>query len=319
MNTTQGLIVDDPEKDKLIQRVQSFHAAMERGDVTQAEAIAVECLVQATAEAEKNPSEEVRLAVEAGEHEDAGRWEQAKATHRQRLALAEADGHVAMLFKPHYDLSNLFAICGPAASALHEAQKALEVARKADMPPLLLMALESVFWCHVRQGDLMAATTTAAEAVGIVPGEKMYDLARARTLLMRAWCRLEERQVSQAQQDLQVAWELLSPQASATIMAGVQSSLARWWEITARSRTHSKDLAGAAQAMGQAVEFRRTVSHLPQLGNLHKSYSLANTLQQYQVTLLAIGEVEAASRASEESREIQARIGVIIPLPGPVE
>ena len=109
----------------------------------------------------------------------------------------------------------------------------------------------------------------------------MYDGQRARALLMRARCRMEQRQVSQAEQDLEVARRILRPQAKAAMFAGVQGSLAVWWEITARIRTQSKDFAAAAQAMGKAVEFRRTVSQLPQLEGPHKHHALAKALQEY--------------------------------------
>ena len=139
---------------------------------------------------------------------------------------------------------------------------------------------------------------------------------RARALLLRARCRLEHGQVSQAGQDLDVAWRILEPQAKATMFAGVQSGLANWWEITAGIKTHSKDFAGAAEAMGKAVEFRRTVSQLPQLAGPHKYYSLAKGLQKYGVALLAAGEVEPATEAFDESQKIQEQTGIAIPPSG---
>jgi hypothetical protein len=141
----------------------------------------------------------------------------------------------------------------------------------------------------------------------------MYDGQRARALLMRARCRLEQCQVSQAEQDLELAWRILAPQAKAGMFAGVQGSLAVWWEITARIRTQSKDFMAAAKAMGKAVEFRRTVSQLPQLAGPHKHHALAKALQEYSVALMAAGEVEAATGAFDESRKIQQKIGNAIP------
>lgn len=135
----------------------------------------------------------------------------------------------------------------------------------------------------------------------------MYDGQRARALLMRARCRVEQRQVSQAEQDLAVAWRILAPQAEAAMFAGVQSSLAVWWEITARIRTHSKDFEGAAEAMGKAVEFRRTVSRLPQLTGLHKHHALAEVLQEYSVALLAEARSRRQPRPSTKARTFNKR------------
>ncbi len=258
------------------------------------------------------------MVQEAHEHEDAARWEQAEAAHRRALALAQAEGNEATIFKAHDDLRSLYAICGMADKALQEAQAALEAARKTDMAPLLLTALGGLFQCHLTKGDMTSAAATAEEAVQIAPSEKMYDGQRARALLMRARCRLEQCQVSQAEQDLEVAWQILAPQAKAAMFAGVQGSLAVWWEITARIRTRSRDFAGAAQAMGRAVEFRRTVSQLPQLASPHKHHALAKVLREYSVVLLAAGEVEAATGAFHESRKIQQKIGNAIPPPGTV-
>ena len=306
--------MDDNQKGEFEGLLKAFHEAQERGDFEQAESIGVECLVLATEEAERNPSESLRLVQEAREHEDAARWEQAEAAHRRALALAQAEGNEAMIFKAHDDLRSLYAICGMADKALQEAQAALEAARKTDMAPLLLMALGGLFQCHLMKGDMTSAAATAEEAVQITPAEKMFDGLRARALLMRARCRLEQCQVSQAEQDLEVSWRILAPQAKTAMLAGVQGSLAVWWEITARIRTQSKDFAGAAEAMGKAVEFRRTVSLLPQLEGPHKHHALAKALQEYSAALTTAGDVEAATEAFDESREIQQQIGIAIPL-----
>lgn len=313
-----GMSKDDSRTGEFSRLLQAFHAAQEGGDVKQAESIGVQCLLFAAEEAERKPSESLRLVEEAREHEDAARWEQAEAAHRRALALAEAEGSEAMIFKAHNDLSSLYAICGTADSALQEAQAAVEAARSTDMTPLLSAALEGLFRCHLMKGDIATAAATAEEAVRITPVEKMYDLQRARALLMRARCRLERHQVSEAEQDLDVAWRILAPQAKAAMFAGVQSGLAIWWEITARIRTQSRDFAGAVQAMSEAVEFRRTVSQLPQLAGPHKHHALAKVLQQYAVALLAAGEAEAATEAFDESRKLQKKTGIAIPPSGTV-
>ena len=309
---------DDSQKGEFERLLKAFHAAQERGDFEQAESIGVQCLVFASEDAERNPSESLRAVQEAHEHEDAARWEQAEAAHRRALALAQAEGNEAMIFKAHDDLRSLYAICGEPDKALHAAQAALEAARKTDMAPLHLVGLGGLFQCHLMKGDMTSATAVADEAVQVVPAEKMYDGLRARALLMRARCRVEQGQVSQAGRDLEVAWRTLAPQAKATMFAGVQSSLAVWWEITARIKTRAEDFTAAAQAMGKAVKFRRTVSQLPQLEGPHKHHALAKALREYSVVLLAAGEMEAATGAFDESREIQRKIGNAMPPPGTV-
>ena len=133
--------MDDSQTDEFSRLLQAFQAAQERGDVKQAESIAVQCLMFASEEAERNPSESLRLAEEAREHEDAARWEQAEATHRRALALAGAEGNEARIFKAHNDLSSLYAIRGRPDSALQEAQAAVQAARKTEMAPCVVGCL----------------------------------------------------------------------------------------------------------------------------------------------------------------------------------
>src|SRR4030095_10852075 len=98
-----------------------------------------------------------------------------EAAHRRALALAQAEGNAAMIFKAHDDLRGLYAICGTADKALQEAQAALEDARQAHMARVLLLALGGLFQCHLMKGDMTSAAATAEEAVRITPAEKMYD------------------------------------------------------------------------------------------------------------------------------------------------
>lgn len=114
---------DDSQRGEFERLLKALHSAQERGDFEQAESIGLQCLVFATEEAERNPSESLRLVQEAHGHEEAARWEQAEAAHRRALALAQAEGNEAMIFKAHDDLRSLYAICGTADKALQEARR----------------------------------------------------------------------------------------------------------------------------------------------------------------------------------------------------
>src|SRR5664279_3796496 len=123
---------DDRQQGEFDRLLKAFHSAQERGDFEQAESFGLQCLVFASEEAERNPSESLRLVQEAHEHENAARWVQAEGAHRRALALAQAEGNKAMIFKAHDNLRSLYAICGTADQALQEAKAALEAARKTD-------------------------------------------------------------------------------------------------------------------------------------------------------------------------------------------
>jgi len=304
--------MDADQRDDFNRLLEAFHQAQERGDVQEAELIGIQCLLLATEESEKNPNEYLRLVGEANEYENVAQWEQAEIAYRQALGLAEVAGNPALTFKVYHDLSALYSMRGMPEKALVEARAAAEAARKTDMAAVIGMAFENLAQCYLSVGNAGAASTVADELVAITPAEKISDLLRARALLMQARCRLEGGEVKMAQANLDIAWQILAPQANALIFAGVQSALASWWELTAGINALEKDPAGAARAMEKAVEFRRTISALPQLAGAYKYFALAKLLQRYSVALWAINDVEAATSAFEESRAIQQRIGVTL-------
>ena len=304
---------EENQKAEFCRLLNDYQAANERGDVQAMESLAAQLLSVAASEQARNPSKDLHLRQEASECANAGRWEQAEAAYRRALALAETEGNHAMLFKSHSDLSSLHQIRGMSDCALQEAKAAVDAARKSNVATLLSVALGDLSRCHLMNGDLTAAAATAEEAVQNTPADKMHDVQRARALVVRARCRVEQRQLSDAQRDLDGAWKLLSPLAEASMFSGVQGGLASWWEVNARIRTESNDPAGAAEAMGKAVEFRRTVSQMPQLDGPHKFFWLANTLQKYSVALMSAGNPDAAIRAFDESRVIYLKIGASVP------
>lgn len=301
--------MDENQKPEFIRLLQAFQEAREHDDVKAAESLAVQCLAFVAEEAARNPSDRLRLIEEAIEHENAARWEHAEAARRRVLALAETEANQVMIYKAHTDLCNLYTIRGLTDPALQEARAAVEAARKSDITMLLGTALGELSRCYLAEGDMASAAAAAEEAVQSIPAEKAQGIQRARALLMRARCRVEQGQTAEAKCDLNVAWDLLQPLAEASMFAGVQSGLASWWEITGRIRTESKDLAGAVEAWGKAVEFRRVVSQLPQLEGPYKHVSLAKTLHQYGVALSAAGKVQEAVRAFDESRSIHEKTG----------
>ena len=290
--------------------LEAFHAAMERDDVKSAESIASQCFSHVVEHQKKNPSDDFRLLDVAREHENAAHWEQAEAAYRQFLALAKTETNPAYAYRGHIDLSDLYRIRGKLDCALEEAKVAVEAARKTGIESLLINALIALTRCYLMKDDIASAATVAEEAVQLTPADKRYYLHRARALLMRARCRIEQHQVSEVQSDLDVAWELLMPKAGALFFAGVQGSLAQWWEVTARIRTESKDADGAAEAMGRAVELWQAVSGLPQLAGPHKNFWLADVLRRYSAALSAAGRVEAATKVFEESCAIREQIGI---------
>jgi tetratricopeptide (TPR) repeat protein len=304
---------DADPKDIFCRLLNAWHAANERGDVQAAQSLAFQLLSIASIEQARNPSEDLRLRREACEHADAARWEQAEAAYRRALALSHNESNHPMIYKAHSDLSHLYEIRGMPDRALQEARAAAEAARKSEIAVLLSTALRDLTLCHLKEGDIVSAADTAEQAVQTAGMDKVNQIQRARALLMRARCRVEERRISEAHRDLDDAWQILVPLAGTSIFAGVQGSLASWWEITARIRSDSNDAAGAAEALGNAVAQRRAVSEMPHVCGPHKFFLLANTLREYSVALSAAGTMDAAIEAFDESRTICLKIGTGVP------
>ena len=298
------------EQEEFERLLEAFQQAQERDDVEEEEAIGIQCLCLVSQEAEEKPSESLRLIMEAHEHENSAQWDQAEATYKRALALAEAEGNSAMVYKRHDDLSSLYTMRNMPVRALEEALLALQAARQA--PLVLAMALDGAARCYLAVKDLASAIHAVDELLQMIPAEKMYDTRRVRALVLRAQCSVAQGEVESAQKDLDTAWPILAPQAHVRFFAGIQSCLAAWWETTAQINTSEKNTARAAQAMGKAVEFRRTVSQLPQLEGPSKYYSLVRSLQRYSIILLAANEIKAAIEAFEESRAIQHQFGLTI-------
>lgn len=306
---------EQPIQDRFEELFEAYRDAVEQGDVEAQESIGAECLMLASEHAEICESENLRLTLEAREHEEAARWPEAEAAHRRALALAETENDDWAAYKAHADLSALYDLLGQGAKALEEAQAAVEAARKVDLNILLSMALNLLARSLLSANDPRGALGVAEESVRVCGDDRMYDLPRARALVLRARCTIEVAAVggdgiASALADLDRAWDLLAPVSQVPLFAGVQSMLAGWWEVTAQLRKIECDDPAAAHARGKAVEFRRRVSEAPQCEGPYLFNQLAEALHQHGLALLATGDSDGAASASAESRAIRQRLGL---------
>ena len=141
--------------------LESYRVAVQRGETEAMEAAALRFMAFACEQSEKDPSADLRLNIQAHEHEAAGDWEKAEAAYRQVLALALAEKNAMLIFKAHSDLSGLYAFLGQKQRALEEATSATEAARGANMTPLLTRALENHARCWLDLGKTAAAAASA--------------------------------------------------------------------------------------------------------------------------------------------------------------
>lgn len=315
MKEDQPLQPEDPSDDSTSLQeagalLEAYREAMQQGHHEQAEAFAIQVLAFASEQVGKEPSQDLLLAEEAHQWEAEGQWGKAEAAYRQALALAEAEGSPMMEYNAHDDLSGLYSFLGQEERAFAEAEAAAKAARRVKMVPLLSMALDGQARCALSIGNPSLALSLMNELLALLPKkDRMKDLSRARALTLRARCYVEIGQWEQVQADLEAAWPLLEPLSGSVMMAGVQSGLANWWSVTATLRHRQGDFAGAAEAMREAVTYRRRVSQAPQLEGPYKFSHLANSLHKLGLALLAIEDVKGAEAAFQECRAIRQAIG----------
>src|SRR5205807_6661587 len=63
--------------------LESYRVAVQRGETEAMEAAALRFMAFACEQSEKDPSADLRLNIQAHEHEAAGDWEKAEAAYRQ--------------------------------------------------------------------------------------------------------------------------------------------------------------------------------------------------------------------------------------------
>lgn len=288
----------------------AYKQAMRADRVELAETLAVNLLQRAGEWASQNPSPGLDLKEQARLCEARADWTGAEAAHRKCLVWAREQGSDHTEFKARLDLSSLLSLLGRWDESLAETQAALETARRIDSTALLLMALESIARIALRRGDVPIADSAAAEMLHQTDEAELFDLMRARALVLRARCALHQGEPMAASSDLAAAWNLLAPKAEARMMAGYQSALAAWWEATADQHIRQNNPAGAVAALREATAYRRRLAQLPHVARPYTANALANTLRHLARALLTVQDDEGAARCLAESHEIRQGLGL---------
>jgi tetratricopeptide (TPR) repeat protein len=287
-----------------------YSEALEEGRTTDAENVAVEVLALASRHVADQPSPDLALRTEATRSEDEADWAGAEKAYRQILALPEAASNHFLRYHAHADLSALYGLLGRSHEALEEARAGTAAARCEELRPLLGMALEAQACCALRSKQTAEARAAVQEILDKSQAAATENLQRARALVLRAACSVASSDWPAAVADLKASWNLLEPQASSTLLAGVHSAVARWWAVTARLRLTRGDMKGAAAAWQEAVERRRHVTTLPQLEGPYPRNALAQMLHVLGRALMAVGDSAGAEHAFTESRAIRQAIGL---------
>ena len=264
----------------------------------------------AVAESERNPTLEFESAKEACECEARGDWIGAEAAYRKRQALQEATVNFGLIWKAHRDLSQLFLLIGDLDQADQVGKMATEAARRTDLFPLKVMALEDHARHALRRGDHAGALKAASEAVDHVEAGSVYDQMRAGALALRARCRIAAGDVEGAEQDLAASKPILLDRETSPIFAGAHGKASVWWEAAAAICTQRGDRAGAAEAWANAVDRRRHISSLQQVAGPYTLAALSRALRHWSEALTAAGQLAEARKVLAESQNLWGELGL---------
>jgi tetratricopeptide (TPR) repeat protein len=257
---------------------------------------------------DKEMSKDLFYKKLAEQHEFAGRWEEAEKTYQLGLELAISNNNTHYIFKGYYDLSSLYSLLGKDNEALEAAIRGADFARQLGRNPTKPMAFRQLASLYIKHKESAKALDIIEEILRLPLKYGANEHQRASALILSAKCRLQIPDIDQALKDLDTSWSILAPFVAATALAGIQSSIANWWEVTSQVSRLLGDTAASVDSMQKAVDFRRTVSMAPQLNGPYKYAGLAAALKSYAEILTASGDLNAAKAAMAEAQEIRHSI-----------
>jgi hypothetical protein len=299
-----------PDANRLEHLMGAYKEALEAGRMGEAEAAGMELLALAAQQAAADPTPESSLLDEATCCEATADWGGAEAAYRQVLARAEAEDNTCVQFRAHEQLAALHGLLSRHDLALAETRAAVAAARRADLPTMLFMALDSQARCALRTGRVSEALTAVCETIERIEGGALYDLPRGRALALRAACRTALREWPAAEDDRKASWDLLQPQAAMAIAAGAQGALALCWAVTARLRAAQGDGRGAVECWQEAVVRGRHLATLPHVSSPYTRSALARMLHGLGHAFTAEGSSHLADEAFAESRALRQSDGL---------
>jgi len=281
--------------------IHSYADAVSKDKPQEAHNAAMQALLMAGEEALRNPTPSLLLKQEAADCEASGDWSGAETAYRKVLAMEETSGNFGMLAKAHMDLCVLLRTLARLDEASQFAAYATDAARRTQIFPVLVRALELQSFCALDRGDVAMALTSASEALQVIEPGKMFMLMRAKALITRARCEVAADQTEAADSDLASSWELLQARAS-PVTPGPLLALAYWWEVKGRLGEHRGNLPRAREAMTRAIEYFR------QLNGPYAMVAVARALQQLSKVLGQTGDSLSAERASAEAKAIRSEL-----------
>ena len=237
--------------------VTSYASAVREGRAEDAQAAAMKALFLAAEEAQRNPSASMKFTVKAAECERNHDWAGAEAAYRKVLRRQEAAGNPGMIAKARIDLSKLLRLTGKMGEASEFAASATDAARRADMFPVLAMALENEIACALGRQQPEEALAAAREALEVIESDKVFDSMRARALISCAKCLAAMGDAEGAESKLASSWDLLQQPGVCHALPGVNFALDNWWEAKSQILEQKGEMESAQQAISESINRRR--------------------------------------------------------------
>lgn len=254
---------------------------------------------------EKSPPPGWHFIEEAVECELQCDWPGAERAYLERLRLEEEQ--LQITYGAHRDLAALYRLLGRPTAEFEHLKRATNSARASGSQMLLLVALRGEAHSQLRLGRIDDAEATAFEAFGVLglEDEAYSTQLRASHLVLRARCACAGNRLTEADDDLRFAMELLEPMSCVDVAGGVQDDLRDWWAATAEVRAAKFDLIGSREARESAVAQARHVDSLEQCAGVYTRFSLTNALERLAEACVQCGDSASATASIEEATTIR--------------
>lgn len=299
------------DEEKMLELFQQYQGALEAGLSIDAEDSIQQICDMAVQWCENEQPPGWDSFVEAMRCELCGDWQGAEAAYQKNLA--EASDSPIDRYSAHRDLARFYGLWNDEAKQLHHCRLAAEAGCQVESRLVPLMALSEYAAALLGYGRFGDAQRIVDDICTRLEREndKQLNQLRARALVLRAICWLNASQYSAADNDLQIAFELIEPISHVESACGVQDDLASWWSTVGKLRTARGDHSDAVQAWQRAVEIRRSIHaqySQPHGADGYTAAALSRTLDALAVAHFLAGDQNAASLARIESREIRSAL-----------
>jgi tetratricopeptide (TPR) repeat protein len=281
--------------------IRSWADATAAGKTADANPAAMQALIMAAEEAVRNPTPSLLLKQEADDLEAKGDWCSAEIVRRKILVAEQASCVFGLMSKVEMDLCRLLRAVGRIEEARRFARSAIDSARRANLFPVLVTALDCAAFGALEQGDLPTAQTAISEALQIIEPGKIHDPMRARVLIMRARYWVAQGDAAAAL-DLAASRELILTRADHGLRPGRNHALANWWEVKSDLEMRQGNLESAKEAILRAIETLRhsdgPFAHLV----------LARALDKLGAASKLMGDLPTGEQAVSEAKSIRENL-----------